>query len=218
MRMRMILAAGVLLTALMTFPSYAGNWIFEAGAGWRWKEDDGTYPMNTWKWIDGDGDCRAECYYFDRNGYMAANQYVGDGYEVNTQGAWVEDGVVQEKIVAFQGTVIGSEDYIITLPDSWKGNFYIDQTEESLRVYFYPVNGNVREIFEVHRVGSLEAKKILTAQMENKKDLGWCRGNYYICGLPQEQSLAGYNPGEKEMIRQMTKDYEKNIGKYFEFQ
>ena len=37
----------------------------------------------------------AECYYFDGNGYMAANTTTPDGYTVDGSGAWVVDGVVQ---------------------------------------------------------------------------------------------------------------------------
>ena len=61
-------------------------------------------------------------------------------------------------------------------------------------------------------------KKKITAAIDSKKELGWCRGHYYISGTPENASLAGYGPGEREMIRLMTEDYRKNISKYFEFQ
>ena len=211
------LAAGIVVSALAAFPSYAGHWGRD-GSGWWWQEDDGSYPRDTWKWLDGDGDCVAECYYFDEKGYMVTNSLIGKGFEVNGDGAWVEDGVVQTKIVPYDGTVIGNDDYLITLPECWEGNFYIEQTEECLRVYFYPVAERPREIFEVHRVGSLEEKRTITSKIGDKKELGWCRGHYYITGTPQGSSMSGYEPGEREMIRRMTDDYVKNITKYFEFQ
>ena len=54
------LAAGIVVSALAAFPSYAGHWGRD-GSGWWWQEDDGSYPRDTWKWLDGDGDCVAEC-------------------------------------------------------------------------------------------------------------------------------------------------------------
>jgi len=54
---------------------------------------------STWQWIDGNNDGIAECYYFDRAGYMLANTSTPDGYQVNASGAWVQNGAVQTKNV-----------------------------------------------------------------------------------------------------------------------
>lgn len=78
----------------MVFPSLAGSWQSNL-TGWWWQEDDGSYPVNGWKWIDGNGDGAAECYYFNEQGYCLLNTYAPDGYQVNENGAWVVDGVVQ---------------------------------------------------------------------------------------------------------------------------
>lgn len=71
--------------------------------GWWWRNADGSYPVNTWKQING------AWYYFEGNGYMAANKwingsyYVGsdgamltntttpDGYQVGADGAWIQN-------------------------------------------------------------------------------------------------------------------------------
>ena len=91
---------GYILTALTlaavlgsTMTSFAG-WQLDKDGYW-WQNDDGTYPTNTWQWLDGNGDGIAECYYFDGNGYMLANTTTPDGYQVNADGAWVQNGVVQ---------------------------------------------------------------------------------------------------------------------------
>lgn len=92
------LSAGLALAT--SFTVFAGQW---SGAGtrfWRWTEDDGTYPISTWKWIDGNKDGIAECYYFDENGY-ALNYDITkspDGYDVS-DAAWMENGILQTKIV-----------------------------------------------------------------------------------------------------------------------
>ena len=90
---------GAILTAAMTITSFAGQWI-EDSAGWWYKNDDGSYPVNYWQWIDGNKDGVAECYYFDSAGYMwKTGTLTPDGYQVNADGAWVENGVIQTKAV-----------------------------------------------------------------------------------------------------------------------
>ena len=91
-----ILGACILLSAVTVMTSYAGSWQRNE-RGWWWQEDNGSYPVNTWCWLDGNGDGVSECYYFDNNGYMLANTITPDGYQVNGDGAWVAGSVVQTK-------------------------------------------------------------------------------------------------------------------------
>ena len=61
------LAAAMALGSTMT--AFAGQWM-EDDVGYWWQEDDGSYPVDTMKWIDADGDTVSEGYYFDENGYV----------------------------------------------------------------------------------------------------------------------------------------------------
>lgn len=88
----LVLAASMVLGS--AFTSMAASWQQNA-TGWWWQNDDGTWPANEWRWLDGNNDGVAECYYFDSNGYMAANTTTPDGYQVNADGAWVVNGAVQ---------------------------------------------------------------------------------------------------------------------------
>lgn len=65
-------------------------------ANWIWVNDDGSRNANGWFWLDGNKDGVYECYYFDANGIMAFDTTV-DGYLVNSDGQWVENGVIQTK-------------------------------------------------------------------------------------------------------------------------
>ena len=57
-----ITAAGTALFILhSTFNVLAGTWK-QDDIGWWYCEDNGTYPVNTWKWIDGNHDGIAECF------------------------------------------------------------------------------------------------------------------------------------------------------------
>ena len=62
-----------IITAGNTFPTLAGQW----------------------QWQDVNGDGISECYYYDDNGNMLTNTTTPDGYIVDSNGAWVVDGVVQ---------------------------------------------------------------------------------------------------------------------------
>lgn len=73
--------------------TFAGEWKSDEAGQW-YQNDDGSYPVNTWQWIDGNGDGVAESYYFDENGYLLTN-VTKDGYTVNGDGAWTVNGVVQ---------------------------------------------------------------------------------------------------------------------------
>lgn len=70
------------------------RWIQDAN-GWWFDAGDGTWPANTWKWIDGNKDGTAECYYFNADGYLLSGTTTPDGYQVNQDGAWVLNGVIQ---------------------------------------------------------------------------------------------------------------------------
>ena len=55
-----------------TINAYAGTWI-QDNKGWWYDQGNGTWPSNSWQWIDGNSDGTAECYYFDKFGYLLAN-------------------------------------------------------------------------------------------------------------------------------------------------
>ncbi|MSS36471.1 hypothetical protein [Clostridium porci] len=103
MKMKKIVTmmAAAAMTAAMAMTAMAapfGSWQQNEN-GWWWQREDGSYPANSWVWIDGNADGVAECYYFDASGYMVADSITSDGYTVNTDGAWVANGVVQAKAV-----------------------------------------------------------------------------------------------------------------------
>lgn len=62
---------------------------------WWYDLENGSYAQSEWRWIDGNQDGIAECYAFDGEGWMYMNTVTPDGYQVNADGAWVQDGVVQ---------------------------------------------------------------------------------------------------------------------------
>lgn len=99
-----VLAMATGLSVLSTIPAFAGQWK-QDNIGWWYQEDNGSYPVSTWKWIDGNGDGAAECYYFNVSGYMLSNTSTPDSYSVNNDGAWTVNGIVQTKQVGLNDTL-----------------------------------------------------------------------------------------------------------------
>ena len=88
-----VLTLAALLSTFYPLTSFAGEWKSDNN-GWWYQNDDGSYPNNTWQWIDGNKDGVSESYYFNENGYLLTNT-TKDGYTVNGDGAWTVNGVVQ---------------------------------------------------------------------------------------------------------------------------
>lgn len=104
-KLKKVLLSGF-LAVLMVMPAYAAEWKQESDT-WRYQNDDGTYAIG-WNWING------KSYYFDSSGNMLSSTTTPDGYQVNENGEWVVDGVVQTQ----SGQTVTSTHSFGSLPDS----------------------------------------------------------------------------------------------------
>lgn len=93
MRRTLLIPAILIFTLIFIMTAYAGEWKQDS-KGWWWDNGDGTFRKDEWAWIDGDGDGVAECYYFDKEGYLLTDTVTPDGSEVNKDGAWIMNGEV----------------------------------------------------------------------------------------------------------------------------
>lgn len=89
-----IILAGA-LTVSSAFTAFAG-WE-QVGTQWKYS-DNGAY-LTGWKWLDGNGDSIAECYYLNNDGIMLSNTITPDNFTVNENGAWTVNGIVQTKVM-----------------------------------------------------------------------------------------------------------------------
>ncbi len=90
-----------ILPGLSTIPAFAAiGWQKDANGWWySVANDNSNWHHHSWQWLDGNDDGIAECYYFDDIGYILTNTTTPDGYTVNADGAWVQNGTVQTKAV-----------------------------------------------------------------------------------------------------------------------
>ncbi len=103
----LIVAAATIMTLAVNTTALAAGWQKDS-AGWWWQQEDGTRISGEWRWLDGNLDGTAECYYFDTSGYMLAGVTTPDGYELNSDGAWMVNGIVQTKEAEIPGTKQGN--------------------------------------------------------------------------------------------------------------
>ena len=94
-KLALLTAVGIISSA-MGMTAYAGQWKQQNGQNWYYDNGDGSWLANGWYWVDGNSDGVSECYYFDVYGILQTGTVV-NGYQVNSNGAWVENGVVQTK-------------------------------------------------------------------------------------------------------------------------
>ena len=111
---KLVLAICV-LTACMGSTAFAAGWTrgqgtnssrwwYGLGNGQRYGSPESEVE---WQWLDGNGDGIAECYAFDKEGWMYAGTTTPDGYMVNGDGAWTVDGIAQTMsvTVGYGGTL-----------------------------------------------------------------------------------------------------------------
>lgn len=102
MKRKWMVPAAMAMAFAMSTTAMAGVWRTGAVPNenrWWFDNEDGSYAVSEWRWLDGNGDGVSECYAFDREGWMYADTTTPDGYQVNTDGAWTIDGVVQTRQV-----------------------------------------------------------------------------------------------------------------------
>ena len=105
MKKKLIVPAALLMTLAMATTAMGAVWRTGAVSNanrWWLDDENGSYAANEWRWVDGNGDGVAECYAFDKDGWMYADTTTPDGYQVNAAGAWTVNGVVQTRQIGTQ--------------------------------------------------------------------------------------------------------------------
>lgn len=95
----------IAFSSIISTPVFAAGWTKGISRNaWWYDLGNGNFHKNSWQWIDGNSDGIAECYLFDNDGWMYENTKTPDGYDVNSNGAWTVNGIVQTKKLNFVTT------------------------------------------------------------------------------------------------------------------
>lgn len=148
MQLKKLLLSTIAISSIMATTAFAGTWRTGAEPNqnrWWYDNDNGTFANNGWQWIDGNNDGTAECYYFDADGWMLADTTTPDGYQVNENGAWVENGNVktqsqQDTTSQQNDSLVGTYNYKYTVAyilDASTGeyNLFMKTPEHSEIIY-----------------------------------------------------------------------------------
>ena len=99
-RVKAVLVTAVLLALSASVPASAGVWRTgeDDPESWWYDHQDGTWAVG-WELIDGNGDGLGEWYLFDEDGWLLTDFITTDGYEIDENGAWVQNGAVVRNIL-----------------------------------------------------------------------------------------------------------------------
>ena len=107
-----------------------------------------------WNWLDPNQDGVMECYYFNDDGTYLTNTTTPDGYLVDENGAWIQDGVVQTK--GYDSGVLNQAvtTQVLSINPGFKTNDnakVVDNTFGDVVISAVSANGNIIERY--HGVG-----------------------------------------------------------------
>lgn len=167
-----------------------------------------------WQWIDGDGNGNAECYYFGEDGLFLTNTVTPDGYTVNSDGAWTQNGVVQSKnflttTTTSQGIEINCRDYVINLPASWEGHYsarYVERNGDVV-VEFAPIQEYPETLFFISRYKTEQELTEALDFIDSKVKLGVHGDYFYVMGRATDTALEFYSEADRQMVNSLLEDY-----------
>lgn len=175
----LVFALAAMMTVGTATTALAAEWKLD-NVGWWWQNDDGSYPVNCWEWLDGNKDGVAECYYFCADGYMLAATTTLDGYTVNADGAWDLNGAVQTKatdaVSTSETTEAASGNNVATITqstDDYSGTYVDTWSDGTVVTHVLTYDAASQTITDARSVGGSTY-----ADIYKYAGIGW---NNYTC-------------------------------------
>lgn len=131
MKKRRLLIITVVAASLLNITAIAGQWKQDA-RGWWYDNGDGTYPTNTWQWLDGNNDGMAECYYFGSDGYMVSDTVTPDGIEIG-------QGTINDNTIFNTNAALNNKNSIIYTANFDPSNIRFDGSRYTITFTPYQV-------------------------------------------------------------------------------
>ncbi len=176
MKKVIISVLAILMTLSCFVTAHAGQWKQDYH-GWWYQNDNGTYPRNTWQYINGawycfDGagymlhDTWSGNYYLGSDGAMLTNKMTPDGYYVGADGRW--DGLSNNGNQGSYIKTISYDDIVVLSSFVDKGSYY----EADATVY----DGNKVRYYEMTIV---ETSPHINGKIRFRKDASFDFYDFY---------------------------------------
>jgi len=153
------------LSLAMIFTAFAGQWQMDS-IGWWYQNDDGSYPVNCWQWIDGKN------YYFDSDGHCLMNTITPDGYTVDGTGAWTVNGIVQQQESTGNNTVSETQAQVQETKSQVQETQAAAQTKVESTVYWTP---NGKKYHSTQNCSTLKRSKTILSGTINQSGRTPCK-------------------------------------------
>lgn len=192
-----VLILSAALTLSLSSVALAGQWK-QNDTGWWWAEDDGSYPQNTWLWLDGNQDGNSECYYFDSNGYLAVNTTI-DGWQVDSNGCWIQNGQVQVSAAspadpAFLALKAATERSQASLEQGIDANYVMNM---DMTIYDTPISVSVSGAMKMTNPNNADMKYLMDMNIHMLGETMAMRTFYtndYLYMDMDSQKMKAYTP------------------------
>ena len=185
----------VILSINNVTTSFADGQVEYNDGHYMYKNENGTYAKNCWRWIDTDNDNVCECYRFDENGWIVGNYESYNGKRTNELGQWVLNGVVQQvyrnngqplRETNFNFAYIDNNNYIKTVATTSTAS---DTTKESVK----RINASGKNLEAMKNKTGTEVvnRENPQAEFEGTGEKGYLVGKNAKVDTPKADSISG---------------------------
>lgn len=201
---------------------FAGQWTQDA-IGWKYQNDNTTYHVNGWQWVDN------KCYYFTPEGYCLLNTTTPDGYTVDASGAWIVNGVVQlQQVEPVEGwnqfgdvwKYYSNKKYVTSAWRAVNGKRYYFDGSGNMVIGFYDVDG---EKYYFNEDGSVATTSFTLDGMhyivgstgvikDEVDEFDWFSGNYSSNSYDSDGSNASVKTSYAKQVYDLVNENRRNNG------
>lgn len=151
-----LLFATVIISGALSFVAFADEWKQNA-TGWWYENDNGSYPVDCWREING------KQYYFDGSGYLLLNTTTPDGKQVGADGAMIpaaffDLGDCQARFVKYELTTALYKNPCIIIYYDYTNNSDKDECAAGSSLYISAIQNGVDHGIDVlsRNVGEID--------------------------------------------------------------
>ena len=177
----------------------------------RYYYNNKDFYKSCWQWSDLNNDGLYECYYFNILGHMTKNSTTPDGYNVNEDGEWIVNGVVQRKDNI--GVMEAINDNLVNNNSTIYNNI-VQEANTDFSMYLDNfINDRVFDIQNYIRVKEIDKKLLEKLRSKYTRDMDIIYNNYYksLTELYDDKHITRENLKETIAVLSNTLKEKKKI-------